>query len=797
MGLNLKRALMAGLITLSLALSQAVFGQQAAFAQDAATNADAAATADASDAGTGISDLTPDQAKALAELLQDDATRGALVDALNKVSTQAGDDSGTPADVVAEAAETAEEQNISFSRAIAETTQETAENIASSLSRLWSGLSRAPDTLGSALEIDPTIILGAIQELAMVIIATVVIYNVLRMIAKRLYRRMGAAAHERGPVQTGFIILTSVLIDILVVVAAWGAGYLLATLAIGNAGQIGIQQTMYLNAFLIVEMVKMLTRALFSPTTSELRLISLPDAGARYMSRWSAFIASLLGYGQLLVVPIVNQNVNFLTGRGVSTLISVIAVLLVIYQVLRRRRTVTNWLLGERLHDRLSEGRSPLRFLATYWHVPVLIYLVVLLAIVLARPGGILFPMLGATAKVLGAVVLGYMVASLLSRLISRGVNVPTGVSQRLPLLERRLNAFVPKVLIGLRLVIVAVVALFALDTIGFIDAQSWLESQVGVQMTGMILSIAFILIFSFLIWLAVSSWIDFRLNVEFGSRPTARENTLLTLLRNAVTIVLVVITLMFVLSEIGIDIAPLIASAGVLGLAIGFGAQKLVQDIITGVFIQLENAMNVGDVVTVGGTTGSIERLTIRSVSLRDLHGVFHIIPFSSVDMVSNYMRDFGFFVADMGIAYRENVADAKQAMFDGFEELRANEEYGQHILEDLQWMGLNSFGSSDVVVRARIKTVPGQQWGVGRAYNEILKRIFDERGIEIPFPHQTIYFGEDKQGNAPAAPIRIEERAQKAKPVEDATVESDTGPVGNAPDDHAPGEDDGPDGR
>ena len=118
----------------------------------------------------------------------------------------------------------------------------------------------------------------------------------------------------------------------------------------------------------------------------------------------------------------------------------------------------------------------------------------------------------------------------------------------------------------------------------------------------------------------------------------------------------------MFVLSELGLDIAPLLASAGVLGLAIGFGAQKMVQDIITGVFIQLENAMNVGDVVTVGGTTGSVERLTIRSASLRDVQGVYHIIPFSSVDMVSNYVKDFGYYVCDMGIAYREDTEEAKE---------------------------------------------------------------------------------------------------------------------------------------
>ncbi|HKK29892.1 MAG TPA: mechanosensitive ion channel domain-containing protein, partial [Alphaproteobacteria bacterium] len=318
------------------------------------------------------------------------------------------------------------------------------------------------------------------------------------------------------------------------------------------------------------------------------------------------------------------------------------------------------------------------------------------------------------------------------------------------------------------------------------LNVEEWITSEIGARWTGTLISVLFILLAAFAVSLALSSWIDYRLNPQYGTVATSRERTLLTLLRNAATIVLIVITLMFVLSEIGIDIAPLIASAGVLGLAIGFGAQKMVQDIITGVFIQFENAINVGDVVTVGGMTGTVERLTIRSVSLRDLQGVFHIIPFSSVDMVSNYMREFAYFLCDMGIAYRESVADAKQAMLDAFDELRANSERSPAILGDLEWFGLQAFGDSAVVVRARIKCAPGQQWGIGRAYNEIVKRIFDERGIEIPFPHQTLYFGEDKDGKAP--PLRVVARRRQNEPPETEAKETEQQHA-EAPADGSPG--------
>jgi small-conductance mechanosensitive channel len=287
-------------------------------------------------------------------------------------------------------------------------------------------------------------------------------------------------------------------------------------------------------------------------------------------------------------------------------------------------------------------------------------------------------------------------------------------------------------------------------------DMRGWLESQIGLAVTAAIVSVSVILIVAFAIWLGLTSFVDYKLNPEFGAVATSRETTLLTLLRNAATIALIIVTLMFVLSEIGLNIGPLLASAGVLGLAIGFGAQKMVQDIITGVFIQFENAINVGDVITVGGTTGTVEKLSVRSVSLRDLQGTFHMIPFSTVDMVSNYMREFSYFVCDMGIAYREDVDEAKQAMFDAFAMMIENEpDTAAAIMGELEWFGLNSFGDSAVVLRARIKTVPGKQWGTGRVYNGYLKKVFDARGIEIPFPQQTIWLGEAKDGST--QPIRM----------------------------------------
>jgi moderate conductance mechanosensitive channel len=186
------------------------------------------------------------------------------------------------------------------------------------------------------------------------------------------------------------------------------------------------------------------------------------------------------------------------------------------------------------------------------------------------------------------------------------------------------------------------------------------------------------------------------------------------------------------------------------------------VQDIITGIFIQFENIMNEGDVVEVAGRVGVVETLTIRSVSIRSLDGTVHLVPFSSVESVSNLMKGFSFHVAEVGVAYRENIAEVKEAMQEAFDLLMETEHHF-HILEPLDIQGVTQFADSAVMVRARIKTRPGMQWATGRAYNELIKQVFDRRGIEIPFPHLTLYMGEDKAGNAPALKLRRERPQDK----------------------------------
>ncbi len=346
-----------------------------------------------------------------------------------------------------------------------------------------------------------------------------------------------------------------------------------------------------------------------------------------------------------------------------------------------------------------------------------------------------------------------------MAKTIGRPVHVSDDLRSRFPLLEERLNGFVPNIYKTLRILLVVVVAAVILDAWGIFSLSAWLASDAGIQTIGTVISVAAILVGAMAIWIALASWIEHRLNPnDDGQMPTARAKTLLTIFRNAAAIALIIMTVMIVLAEIGVNIGPLLAGAGVLGLAIGFGAQKLVQDVITGVFIQMENAINAGDIVTAGGITGTAEKLTIRSLGLRDLSGTYHMIPFSAVDTVSNFMREFAYHVGEYGVAYRENTDEVIVHLREAFAELMADPEQREKILiDELEVHGVTALADSSVNIRVRIKTLPGTQWGVGRAYNRLVKQHLDAAGIEIPFPHMTIYFGQDKDGSAPPAPLKM----------------------------------------
>lgn len=222
------------------------------------------------------------------------------------------------------------------------------------------------------------------------------------------------------------------------------------------------------------------------------------------------------------------------------------------------------------------------------------------------------------------------------------------------------------------------------------------------------------------------------------------RARTLSRLVHNGFTALVMAVAALMVLRELDVDIMPVLTGAGIVGLAVGFGAQTLVKDLISGFFLILENQVRVGDVVTINGTGGLVEAINVRTIVLRDLEGVVHVFPNGSIERLANRTKDFSYYVVDVGVAYKEDVDRVMAALREVGEELAADPGYGLSVLEPLEVLGVDAFGDSQVTIKIRIKTVPLKQWEVGRELRRRIKKSFDAQRIEIPFPHLSVYFGE-----------------------------------------------------
>jgi len=237
----------------------------------------------------------------------------------------------------------------------------------------------------------------------------------------------------------------------------------------------------------------------------------------------------------------------------------------------------------------------------------------------------------------------------------------------------------------------------------------------------------------------------------------TKRIETLARVFRYTATVVISLVAGMLALSEMGFSIAPILGAAGVVGIAVGFGAQSLIKDYFNGFFLLLENQIRQGDVVEVCGKGGLVEDVTLRYVRLRDYEGTVHYIPNGLITTVSSRSRGFAHAVIDVGIAYRENVEEAFEVMRKVAGEMRASETFASKILGEFEIAGVDSWADSAVILRCRFKTVALEQWGVRREFLRRLKEAFDAAGIEIPYPHLTLYAGQDKQGKAPLFPVAV----------------------------------------
>lgn len=252
-------------------------------------------------------------------------------------------------------------------------------------------------------------------------------------------------------------------------------------------------------------------------------------------------------------------------------------------------------------------------------------------------------------------------------------------------------------------------------------------------------ISIGLILLLTAFAWRGVKIITNYLLATR-SSGGTARTATASQIIVSLSRLVIGLFAVLLILGELGINIAPLIAGAGIVGLAIGFGAQSLVKDLLTGLMIVIEDSVAIGDVVRIGEETGKVERLGVRAMRLRAVDGTVHIIPYGGVTVISNMTKDYAFALLDIGIAYRENTDDIAQIMQSVATELQADSHFGPMVLEPMDFMGVQNLADTSVVLRGRIKTVATDRWQIEREFRRRIKREFDARGIEIPGPQMTV---------------------------------------------------------
>ena len=723
----------------------------------------------------------------LADMLENPDTRQQLIDQLRGMAEAQETQEASPESEQANNGTAPPVEKPSLPRQLAEMTSGIAGNIGQQVGSLYASLVGLFAAGSDAASIDFGLVLSASLNLGLVILATFALFLLIRRLGRPLFARLSLWSMHGPALQPMLRLVICValaaLVDILVVALAYVGGNMVATFVVGASGELTTRASLFLNAFLVIELLKAGVRMLFASRYEGLRLLPIAAPDASYWNRWIARLIGLAGYGLMVVVPLASAYLSPALGQSLGTLIMIGAFIYALAVVLRNRRKLADALQRQAARSSLPVTRVGLTLLARIWHLLAIAYFFMVLVLTLTRPADALPFVLIATLQTLATVLVGLGVSKLLNQTIGRRISLSDELRRKLPLLEVRLNAYVPKALKVIRTILLIVVVMVVLNAWQVFDLAAWYASEAGRGLVAKLFSVAVILLVALAAWLALASMIEHKLNpATGGGEPSSRAQTLLSLFRNALAITLLTVTIMVVLAEIGINIGPLIAGAGVLGLAIGFGAQKMVQDIITGVFIQIENALNVGDVVTVGGVTGTAERLSIRSVGLRDLSGTYHIVPFSSVDTVSNYMREFAFHVGEYGIAYRENIDEAIEALQTAFNDLSEDNDFKLELLEPLEVAGVIALADSSVNIRVRIKTTPGMQWAVGRAYNRLVKYRFDEAGIEIPFPHTTLYFGADKDGDAAPANLRIMQ----------GEFTSDGSPAGQPRDAEAPEPDD-----
>jgi small-conductance mechanosensitive channel len=505
-------------------------------------------------------------------------------------------------------------------------------------------------------------------------------------------------------------------------------------------------------------------RILLSPDEARARILPFKDENANYFWVWMLRFARytffyFLVTNTLFIVKIAPPSFYFV--RGLLLVVFPVLISVFIMQVAREMRK--RYHRSPKNPEGLEGGsRRISTLLLRYWSIIAIAYAwAIFLFLIINYEKGFSY-LFVATLKTAVTVFAIYLGLGLLDWLFKKLFVINERVKERFPGLEERTNRHIRIIRTVFRWVLV-IIGLGVIAHIWGIPIASIVASKVGSLVITRAIAIA-ITVGVIVLIIEISQFLrDYLLKAKKGKKkkkePTQKMKTLVPMINAATKIAAGFIGGIIILAQLGVNTTPILAGAGIVGLAVGFGSQTLVKDLINGLFMLFEDSIRIGDYVKAGKDEGVVEAVGLRTVKLRDVSGNVHVIPNSSIDTVTNMSKEFSRSVIDIGVAYREDVDEVIGILKEIGEEMRNDPEHAKDILEPMEVFGLQSFDDSAIVIRVRLTTKPLKQWGLKRQFNRRVKKAFDERGIEIPFPHRTIYLGEPKKGDAPPLHVKLQQ--------------------------------------
>ena len=532
-------------------------------------------------------------------------------------------------------------------------------------------------------------------------------------------------------------VLGRLLLELLPVVVFAGTSTLILGTEIGDAGVTRLAILAIVNAYVFARVFVCLVRALFGP----LSLFTMREETAAYIEIWTRRIVALG------VTGIAFANVALLLGlyRGgylaIIRLVMLAVHLLVVVVILQCRSPVAKAI-------RAPSGATGIPSLmrnrfASLWHVLAIAVVMALWAVwaLSIRNGYAL--MLQYFVGTIVVALLTRLASMVVLSLIDRGFRIKPDILQRFPGLETRANRYLPLLrrVVG---IVIGVVGFIALLEVWGVNALVWFYGgQIGGRVVSAVATVGIAALVAAAIWEGSNALMDRQLTMltrDSHFARAARLRTFQPMLRTTLLCVIVAVVALTALSEIGVNVAPLLAGAGILGIAIGFGSQKLVQDVITGLFLLLENTVQVGDTVTVSGLSGVVENVSIRTIRLRAGDGAVHIIPFSAVTTITNASRGAGNAAVSVNVAYKEDTDRAGQILKDIALQMRRDSEFKPLMRSDLELWGVDKVDGAMATLVGQIRCTDSGRWSVQREFNRRMKQTFQEAGIQIATPGQTI---------------------------------------------------------